>query len=59
MEGRKDGATFQLHLTRCLFCAQCARSCPREAIELTPDFELATTERERLVLHFDRACQEA
>ncbi len=58
MEGRKDEATFQLHLARCLFCAQCARSCPREAIELTPDFELATSERERLVLHFDRAKQE-
>jgi formate hydrogenlyase subunit 6/NADH:ubiquinone oxidoreductase subunit I len=59
MDGRKDQATFRIHLDRCLFCGQCAASCPREAIELTPEFELATSERAQLVLRFDRASQEA
>jgi formate hydrogenlyase subunit 6/NADH:ubiquinone oxidoreductase subunit I len=28
-------------LDYCTFCAQCAESCPKDAIEMTAEFELA------------------
>jgi len=58
MEGRKAEATLRIHLDRCLFCGQCQRSCPQEAIELTKEYELATAERDQLVLEFDRGRKE-
>ncbi len=35
-------------LDRCLFCGQCAESCPFKAITLTQEFELAQYERKSL-----------
>jgi len=58
MEGRKAEATLRIHLDRCLFCGECERSCPQGAIELTADYELATAERDQLVLEFDRRRKE-
>lgn len=36
-------------LDRCLFCGQCAESCPFGAITLTEEFELAQYERKSLI----------
>jgi formate hydrogenlyase subunit 6/NADH:ubiquinone oxidoreductase subunit I len=38
------------YLDRCIFCYQCAESCPREAIRLSTVFELSTTDKEGLLV---------
>jgi formate hydrogenlyase subunit 6/NADH:ubiquinone oxidoreductase subunit I len=38
------------HLDRCVFCYQCAESCPRNAIESSTIFELASTDKNTLVV---------
>jgi formate hydrogenlyase subunit 6/NADH:ubiquinone oxidoreductase subunit I len=42
-----------IDLGKCVYCGQCADSCPKKTIELTGDFELASFDREtlRVVYH--------
>ena len=40
--------TLLFELGRCTFCAACRDACPQEAIVLTPQFELATTDKNDL-----------
>jgi formate hydrogenlyase subunit 6/NADH:ubiquinone oxidoreductase subunit I len=37
-------------LDRCVFCYQCAESCPKDAIEFSKDFELALGKKSELVV---------
>jgi Ni,Fe-hydrogenase III small subunit/formate hydrogenlyase subunit 6/NADH:ubiquinone oxidoreductase subunit I len=39
-----------LDLGRCVFCVECTRACPEEAIRFTGDYRLAASRREDLVL---------
>ncbi|SEM58357.1 NADH dehydrogenase subunit I [Syntrophus gentianae] len=41
---------FEVDLGRCIFCGFCAESCPKNAIRLGQAYELATEDREKLVL---------
>jgi formate hydrogenlyase subunit 6/NADH:ubiquinone oxidoreductase subunit I len=41
------------HLDRCIFCAQCVDSCNKEAMESTPEYELATLDRSTLQVTYD------
>jgi len=41
---------LSLDLGRCLFCTDCARICPRQAIRFTGEFRLAASSREALIL---------
>ncbi len=45
----------EIDLGRCVYCAQCADSCPKKVIEISPSFELASIERNKLkvVFHAD------
>jgi len=47
VEGKKRP---QIDLNRCIFCSQCVDSCPRGAITMTNFFELATTDKNSLVM---------
>jgi len=40
----------QIDLNRCIFCSQCVDSCPRKAITMSDFFELATTDKNALVM---------
>ncbi|MGC8991542.1 MAG: 4Fe-4S dicluster domain-containing protein, partial [Verrucomicrobiia bacterium] len=40
----------RIDLGRCLFCADCARQCPANAISFTRDYRMAARKREELVL---------
>lgn len=40
----------KFYLDRCIFCYLCAESCPREAIKLSPNYEMSTTETEKLLI---------
>jgi formate hydrogenlyase subunit 6/NADH:ubiquinone oxidoreductase subunit I len=41
-----------MSLDRCIYCAQCADSCPKRSLSSTQDFELANTDRRALKLHY-------
>ncbi|MDD4892111.1 MAG: 4Fe-4S dicluster domain-containing protein, partial [Phycisphaerae bacterium] len=43
-------AAPQIDLGRCLFCRACEAACPHRAIQFTPDFRLAATRRESLIV---------
>ena len=44
-----DGG-LRLDLGRCLFCPECSNACPEGAIRFTPQYRLATSNRDDLVL---------
>ena len=37
------------HLDHCLYCAQCVESCNRDALQSSPEFELAAIDRSSLL----------
>jgi len=41
-----------IDLGKCIYCAQCVDSCPKKALEATSEFELASTDREKLKVTF-------
>jgi formate hydrogenlyase subunit 6/NADH:ubiquinone oxidoreductase subunit I len=45
----------EIDLGRCVYCGQCADSCPKKVIEISPSFELAQIDRNKLkvVFHAD------
>jgi formate hydrogenlyase subunit 6/NADH:ubiquinone oxidoreductase subunit I len=47
VEGKKRPL---FHLDRCVFCYQCAESCPRNAIKDSAFFELSSTDKHDLVI---------
>ncbi len=44
-QGRSRPATFDLDLSRCLFCGFCEEVCPEAAIVMTRHYELATFDK--------------
>jgi len=50
----RDGQGLGLDLGRCLFCSECTLACPVDAIRFTPDYRLATTARQDLILRSGR-----
>ncbi len=40
----------QIDLNRCIFCYQCVESCPRKAIKASELYELATTQKQSLIM---------
>lgn len=46
-------APLRIDLARCLFCPACAEACPTGAIRFTPDFRLAASRVEDLVVSCD------
>ena len=54
MIGKGKEAELKIYLDRCLFCGQCEESCPRGAIRLTTDYELANTDKSKLVIELKR-----
>jgi Ni,Fe-hydrogenase III small subunit/Pyruvate/2-oxoacid:ferredoxin oxidoreductase delta subunit len=42
--------SLQIDLGRCLFCGNCARVCPEQAISFSRDYRLAVRKRENLIM---------
>ena len=47
VEGKKR---VQIDLNKCIFCWQCVESCPRKAIKSGDLYELATTDKNSLIM---------
>lgn len=43
----------QLDLGKCTFCLECTEACPEDAISFTPNFQLATSKRDDLIIGDD------
>ena len=41
-----------IDLARCVYCAQCVDSCPKDALRSTAEFELASLQRDKLTMVF-------
>lgn len=41
---------LQIDLGKCLFCPECSRACPQQTIAFSPEYRLATRQREDLIL---------
>jgi len=41
-----------IDLGKCIYCGQCVDSCMKKALEITPEFELASLDREKLKVTF-------
>jgi NADH-quinone oxidoreductase subunit I len=39
---------FRINMLRCIFCGMCVEACPKDAIYMTQEFELARNTREKL-----------
>lgn len=46
----REGGTLRVDMGRCLFCAECERSCPTGAVRFTNDYRLAARKREDLIV---------
>ena len=42
----------EINLAKCIYCGQCVDSCPKKALEATCEFELASTDRNKLKVTF-------
>ena len=49
-DGRSHPVTFDLDLSRCIFCGLCEEVCPEAAIVMTREYELATFDKNDLLL---------
>ena len=52
-DGRWYPEFFRINFSRCIFCGLCEEACPTNAIQLTPDFEMAEFDRQQLVYEKD------
>jgi len=57
----KRPRSFKINMLRCMFCGFCVEACPKDAISMTKDYELAdytradlVYDKERLLANFDR-----
>ena len=48
-DGRWYPEFFRINFSRCIMCGFCEEACPTNAIQLTPDFEMAEYKRQDMV----------
>ena len=55
----KKPASFDIDLLRCCFCGFCEEACPKDAIKLSRNYEMATSTREAAIYDLDKLKREA
>ena len=56
-EGRRIIRRPKVNIYRCIFCGQCMLICPKKVISFDKDYELATYNKESLVLVPKEGCE--
>jgi NADH-quinone oxidoreductase subunit I len=56
-EHEKYPVQFTIDLQRCIFCGLCQEACPKAAIKLNNDYELAQYDKNALILNIETATQ--
>ena len=46
---RRYPEKFEINFSRCIFCGMCEEACPTLAIQLTQDFEICQSNREKMI----------
>lgn len=54
----EENISFDIDLNKCIFCGNCTYYCPKGAIKMSKEYELATSNRENLKLHYQNTCKE-
>jgi len=54
----KKPASFDIDLLRCCFCGFCEEACPKDAIKMSRDYEMATSTREAAIFDLDKLKRE-
>lgn len=49
----KKPASFDIDILRCCFCGFCEEACPKDAIKLSTNYEMATYNREDAIMDLD------
>ena len=52
-KGDRRPMVFDINLARCLYCGLCEDACPADAIKLGQEYEVATNDRSKLLVHLD------
>jgi NADH-quinone oxidoreductase subunit I len=47
--GERYGRVYQINYLRCIFCGLCIEACPTRALTMTNEYELADSDRGRLI----------
>jgi NADH-quinone oxidoreductase subunit I len=50
----KRPLSFDIDLLRCCFCGFCEEACPKDAIKLSTNYEMATSSREEAIVDLDQ-----
>jgi NADH-quinone oxidoreductase subunit I len=50
----KKPASFDIDLLRCCFCGFCEEACPKDAIKMSTNYEMATYSREESIVDLDQ-----
>jgi formate hydrogenlyase subunit 6/NADH:ubiquinone oxidoreductase subunit I len=54
MMGKGLDAEIRHFIDRCMFCGQCAETCPKNVIEMSKEYELAGFDRIEMVREYTR-----
>jgi len=55
MTGKSAQAEITYYLNRCIYCGDCVTVCPTQSIEALPEYELAFTDQQQMVIHYSRS----
>ncbi|MCL5292924.1 MAG: FAD-dependent oxidoreductase [Actinobacteria bacterium] len=53
-DGPRRVTEYKIDLSKCMFCGLCADQCPTKALIMSKEFELATYDKEKVVLEAER-----
>ncbi len=54
MKKEKKPVSFDIDLLRCCFCGFCEEACPKDAIKLGGNYEMAVSTRDEAIVDLDQ-----